>query len=501
MVRGLLWSAAALSGANGLGMRTAWADDEAPTGFGDVVAQAQALAEREFGDRPPAGPGELAELTYDQYHDIRFRREHALWVEQGLGFEVDLFHPGFRFMRPVEVYDVDGTGGHPVTLSPEMFDYGPRVTPPASDTDLAFTGFRARAPINAPDRLDEFAVFQGGTRFRAVGSGQRYGVSARGLAINTADADGEEFPDFTAFWLIRPVQGDSTMTVLALMDSPSIAGAYRFQIRPGESTVIDVDTVLFPRRQVAKIGLGPLTSMFLYDASARAGYDDFRTAVHNSDGLQMLTGNGERIFRPLANPSRLQISAFQDTNPRGFGLVQRNRHFADFQDLDSRFDLRPSTWVEPVGEWGPGSVVLVEIPTDAETNDNIVAYWRPSAPFEPGSRTDLSYRLHYCSTPPDNVPLARVAATRGGRGGDGRRRLFVIDFVGLPAIERMPRAEVSQSNGVILNVMAEPNPVDGSYRVSFEVDPGDESLVELRVVLVGDAGPVSETWLYRWTSA
>lgn len=500
-MRGLLWSAAAVSGAHGFGIRAAWADDEPPTGFGDVVEQARVLAEREFATPPPAGPGDLAELSYEQYHDIRFRREHALWVGQGLGFEVDLFHPGFRFMRPVDIYNVDEAGAHPVALAPEMFDYGPRVTPPAPDSDLAFTGFRARYPINAPDRLDEFAVFQGGTRFRGVGSGQRYGVSARGLALNTADAEGEEFPDFTAFWLMKPVQGDSTMTVLALMDSPSLSGAYRFQIRPGEATVIDVDTVLFPRRQLTKVGLGPLTSMFLYDASARVGYDDFRTAVHNSDGLQMLTGNGERIFRPLANPSRLQISAFQDTNPRGFGLVQRNRRFADFQDLEARFDLRPSTWVEPIGDWGPGAVILVEIPTEAETNDNIVAYWRPSTPFEPGSRTELSYRLHYCSTPPDNVPLARVAATRGGRGGDGRRRLFVIDFVGLPAAERMPRAEVSQSNGVILNVMAEPNPVDGSYRVSFEVDPGDESLVELRVVLVGDAGPVSETWLYRWTSA
>ena len=490
-----------MTGVQGSGLRPVWADDEPPTSFDDIVGQARALAERDFANPPQAGPDDLAGLSYEQYHDIRFRREHALWVEQGLGFEVDLFHPGFRFMRPVDMFDVDESGVHPLSLAPDMFDYGPRVTPPASDADLAFTGFRVRAPLNAPDRLDEFAVFQGGTRFRAVGSGQTYGVSARGLAINTADAEGEEFPDFTAFWLMKPVRGDSTMTVLALMDSPSITGAYRFQIRPGEATVIDVDTVLFPRRQVAKIGLGPLTSMFLYDASARAGYDDFRTAVHNSDGLQMLTGNGERIFRPLANPSLLQISAFQDNNPRGFGLVQRNRRFADFQDLDARFDLRPSTWVEPIGDWGSGAVILVEIPTEAETNDNIVAYWRPSTPLEPGSRTDLSYRLHYCTTPPDNVPLARVAATRGGRGGDGRRRLFVIDFVGLPAAERMPRAEVSQSNGVILNVTAEPNPVDGSYRVSFEVDPGDESLVELRVVLVGDAGPVSETWLYRWTSA
>ena len=499
-----------MAGTNGMDMGGAWAEEPAPddtlaaaapTSFDDVVAQAERLAGQDFETPSAAGPDKLADWSYEQYQDIRFRREHALWVDQNVGFEVDLLHPGFRFMRPVDIYDVDATGSHPLSLSPDLFDYGPRVDAPVDPVDLAFTGFRARYPINAPDRVDEFAVFQGGTRFKAVGSGQRYGVSARGLAINTAGAEGEEFPDFTAFWLMKPVQGDSTMTVVALMDSPSISGAYRFQIRPGESTVIDVDSVLFPRRQVSKIGLGPLTSMFLYDSSSRAGYDDFRTAVHNSDGLQMLTGNGERIFRPLANPSRLQISAFLDNNPRGFGLVQRRRQFSDFQDMEARFDLRPSTWVEPIGDWGAGSVVLVEIPTDAETNDNIVAYWRPSAPFEPGSRTALSYRMHFCSTPPDNVPLARVAATRGGRGDDGRRRLFVIDFVGLPASERMPRVDVSQSKGVVLNVTSQPNPVDGSYRVSFEVDPGDESLVELRAVLVGDSGPVSETWLYRWTGA
>ena len=501
-MRGLMWTAAAFAGSDRIGVSSALADDAPPPAtFENVVDMAQALAAGDFKEPYAAGPGELGELTYEQYHDIRFRRDQALWAGQELGFEVDLFHPGFRFMRPVDIYSVDGEGSRRVTLAPEMFEYGPRVAHPPVPDNLAFTGFQARAPINAPDRLDEFAFFQGGTRFRAIGSGQRYGVSARGLALNTADADGEEFPDFKAFWLLKPIQGDSTMTVLALMDSPSVAGAYRFQIRPGEATVIDVNMVLFPRRQVAKAGLGPLTSMFLYDATARAGYDDFRPAVHNSDGLQMLTGNGERIFRPLSNPSRLQISAFMDTNPRGFGLVQRNRSFAGYQDIGARFDLRPSTWVEPIGDWGAGSIVLVEIPTEAETNENIVAYWRPSVPFEPGTRTELGYRLHYCDTPPDNVPLARVTATRGGRGTDGRRRLFVIDFEGLPASERAPRAEVSQSIGVILNVVAEPNPVNNTFRVRFEVDPGDEALVELRVVLVGDGGPVSETWLYRWTSS
>lgn len=347
--------------------------------------------------------------------------------------------------------------------------------------------------------MNDFATFQGASYFRVVADGQRFGLSARGLAINTAEGGGEEFPHFRDFWLIRPEVGATSMVALALLDSPSTTGAYRFTMRPGPVTIVDVELMLFPRRRIDKIGLAPLTSMFLFDATTRFGHDDYRNAVHDSNGLQILTGGGERIFRPLANPSRLQISAFVDRDPRGFGLVQRSRRFSDFHDLEARYDLRPSAWIEPVGDWGPGAVVLVEIPTEFETNDNIVAFWRPDEPVEPSQPLNLAYRMHWCDTVPDSDSLARAMSTRCGQGGDGGRRLFVVDFADMPPDVPAPTVEVSASDGEIVNVAGAVNPATGGFRTSFELDPGDASLVELRLVLTAASVPVSEIWLYRWT--
>lgn len=466
-----------------------------------VVDIAERLARDPF--QPPRQMDQhgLADLSYDQYRDIRYRTDRALWRGEGRRFEIDLLHTGFHYRRPVDISVVEDGTARGIAFARELFDYGPRTSPPPSEEGLAFSGFRARHPLNSPDRIDDVVVFQGASYFRAVAAGQRFGLAARGLGINTAEADGEEFPHFRTFWLTQPAPGADSLTAFALLDSPSTTGAYRFTVRPGAATVIDVDLVLFPRWRIDKIGLAPLTSMFLFDATARAGHDDYRNAVHDSNALQIHAGSGERILRPLANPARLQISAFMDHNPRGFGLVQRSRRFTDFQDLEARYDLRPSAWVEPVGDWGPGAVILVEIPTESETNDNIVAFWRPSEPVEPPHPFRLRYRLHWCAIVPDAGGRARVVGTRCGLSADRQRRLFVVEFAGLPAEIPAPIAELSASSGEIVNVVGRTNPATGGFRVSFELDPGDETLVELRLVLVGTAGPMSETWLYRWTSS
>lgn len=468
--------------------------------FGTVLGEAEALAKRPFAEPQVNDPNRYNDLTYEQYRDIRFRRDRALWADKGLNFQVDLFHPGFRFRTPVEIQVVDGGKSEPLVFSPELFEYGPSVTAPADPAGLAFSGFRVRAPINNPGAFDEFAVFQGASYFRAVAKGQRYGLSGRGLAINTGDAEGEEFPHFRKFWLIRPEPGATALVVLALLDSPSTSGAYRFTIRPGSVTSIDVELVLFPRVELPRVGFAPLSSMYLFGPSHRTGHDDYRNAVHDSNGLQILTGVGERVFRPLANPSRLQVSAFLDRGPRGFGLVQRNRSFADFQDLDTRYEMRPSAWVEPIGDWGSGAVVLVEIPAETETNDNIVAYWRPSEPARAGRPYALTYRLLWCDQPPGEVTVARVAGTRGGLSADRRRRLFIVEFDGLQRDLPEPTVDVGASRGTISNVVARWSS-GNLFRVKFELDPGRETLIELRLLLKRDQVPVSETWLYRWTPA
>lgn len=469
--------------------------------FGTVLGEAEALSKRPFAEPQVNDPNRYNDLSYEQYRDIRFRRDRALWVDKGLNFQVDLFHPGFRFRTPVEIQVVDGGRSEPLAFSPELFEYGPSVTAPADAAGMAFSGFRVRTPINAPGAMDEFAVFQGASYFRAVAKGQRYGLSARGLAVNTGDAEGEEFPHFRKFWLIRPEAGATTLVVLALLDSPSTAGAYRFTIRPGGITSIDVELVLFPRVDLPKVGFAPLSSMFLFGPSHRSGHDDFRNAVHDSNGLQILTGVGERVFRPLANPSRLQVSAFLDRGPRGFGLVQRSRAFGDFHDLDNRYEMRPSAWVEPIGDWGSGAVVLVEIPAETETNDNIVAYWRPSEPVRTGRPYALTYRLLWCDQPPSEGVTARVTTTRGGLSADRKRRQFVVEFEGVSREAGEPTVDVGASRGTISNVVGRWSTGANVYRVKFELDPGRETLIELRLLLKRDQAPVSETWLYRWTPA
>jgi glucans biosynthesis protein len=386
-----------------------------------------------------------------------------------------------------------------VRFNSEVFDYGEGVPPPAADEVSGYSGFRVRYPINSADVLDEFLLFQGASYFRAVGRGQIYGLSARGLAVRTAEKEGEEFPAFTRFWIERPAVGATTLVIHALLDSPSVTGAYTFTVEPGEATRMDVRCALYPRVDLKSFGVAPLTSMFLFDPSNRIRFDDFRAAVHDSDGLQMVTGAGERLWRPLANPRELQISEFLDSDPRAFGLTQRARSYDDYADAEARYELRPSLWVEPQDKWGTGAVELVEIPSDKETHDNIVAFWRPAETLLAGERYDYGYRLQWLALPQDSAPVARVAATRIGQSRDRDHRLIVVDFDQVGALPRDVQAVVTASAGVVANVIGTAFPATRQYRASFELEPQNKDFIELRLVLIANGKPWSETWLYRWT--
>jgi glucans biosynthesis protein len=473
-------------------------DNGTPFNRDALLSEAQRLSREPFEKAMPQGLGALGELSYDQYRDIRFQRGASIWEREGRGFTVDLFHPGFIYKAPIQIDLVVGGRARPVRFTPEVFDYGPTVKRPDHDGALGYSGFRVRYAINSPDVLDEFLLFQGASYFRAVGRGQIYGLSARGLAVKTGDEEGEEFPAFRRFWIERPPVGATSLVIHALLDSPSVTGAYTFTITPGDDTRMDVQCALFPRVKLESFGIAPLTSMFLLDASNRARFDDFRDAVHDSDGLQMLSGAGERIWRPLANPRKLQLSLFMDSDPQGFGLGQRKRSYADYGDAEAHYELRPSLWIEPQEKWGRGAVELVEIPSEKETHDNIVAFWRPAQALEAGGRYDYRYRLHWLATPPDKL-VARVVSTRIGRAVDGDRRLIVVDFdragAGVPGL----RALVAASAGEVSRVNTQPITATKQYRASFELDTKGEDLIELRLMLLSGDKPWSETWLYRWT--
>lgn len=487
-----------LAAASPLLAGAARAQEGLPFTHASLIEAARQLAENDHKPAEDRLSDEVANLTYDQYRDIRYKSDRSIWAGEGLGFTVDLFHPGSFFKIPVDISIVEGGTAHRIAFSPDLFDYGPTVPKFDAGKVDGFAGFRVRRPINSADVWDEFLVFQGASYFRAVAPGQQYGLSARGLAVKTGDAEGEEFPAFTRFFIEKPEPDAGVLVIHALLESASVTGAFRFTVRPESEIVMDVEAALFARVAIDKVGLAPLTSMFMFDSTNRSRFDDFREAVHDSDGLLIVNGAGERLWRPLANPELLQISSFLDRRPQGFGLIQRRHRFSDFEDLEARYDLRPSLWVEPVGDWGEGAVVLVEIPTSREIHDNIVAFWRPSQPFAPGQQNNVTYRLRW-GEGPGHQRVARVLATRVGLNFEMDRRLFVVDFEALPEGAEA-EIDLSASAGEIRNANLQPNHVQGGLRASFEVDPKGAELIEFRLRLVGGGKALSETWMYRWTA-
>ena len=464
-----------------------------------ILDIARQLARRPFV--PPSNdlPDVFASLNYEQYVGIKALPGAHLWGD-GRGISVEPLHRGFVFTNPVSLFLVENGLVRRVAYDRSQFEYG-RLNVPPSLPDIGFSGFRLYSSFGNGHPVD-FAIVQGATFFRALARGQNYGVVARALTLKPAEARGEEFPIFRAFWLERPTPAANVITMHGIIDSESTAGAVRMTFRPGEMTIVDVETSLFPRVNLEHVGVGGMGATYLFGPNDRRNVDDTRPAVYDSSGLEMLNGRGEWLWRPLQNPETLQISAFVDASPRGFGLIQRERSYEAFQDDEQHYELRPSLWIEPLGDWGQGSVQLLEIPTDSEINDNVLAYWRPKAPVPAGSELSLAYRQYWCWLAPERPPLATVATTRVGRGSTGRRRRFAIDFAGdvlgeSPASDLKPTLTVAP--GTVQNLRAWPYPERRTVRVAFELDPGNENACEMRLILEAGGKPISETWLYRWT--
>jgi periplasmic glucans biosynthesis protein len=480
-------------------------------GFANVRQLAHERAAHDYRPVSDALPAALANLNYDQYRDIRFRAESALWHGLAL-FEVEFFHRGYLTRQRVNIFEVAPAGVSPIEYNPRLFSFGHLAKPPKVAASLGFAGFRVHYPLQAPAYKDELIVFLGASYFRALGRNQRYGASARGLAVDTAAPSGEEFPTFTDFWLVRPKPTDRTLTIYALLDSRSVAGAYQFEIRPGGITQVEVHCELYPRRAIGKLGVAPLTSMFFFgeDAAGRR-FDDYRSQVHDSDGFMAQTGQGQWIWRPLANPRELRVNRFMDDNPRGFGLIQRERDFSHYGDVEAQYQLRPSYWVQPLGNWGKGGVELVEIPSDEEIHDNIVAYWVSEQAVAAGKPLSFAYLLSAYLQSPLWPPGGRVITTRSGNPamGDnkghfppGARRILVDfaggDLDGLAAVQPV-KAETSADNGHIEAVTVQRIAATGAWRVAMVVTPRAKKPVDLHCYLTLYGEVLTESWVYQWT--
>jgi glucans biosynthesis protein len=463
---------------------------------------ARILAAKPFEQAPVNVPPSLLKLNYDQYRDIRFRPSESLWRRDRLPFELQFFHPGFSFDHTVQINVLTGRTFEPVPFSTALYDYGANHIPSASSS-MGFAGFKILYPLNKPG--DELGAFLGVSYFRFLCQHAYYGLSARGLALNTGEPGGEEFPVFREFWVEKPAADAKTLNVYALLDSPTAAGAYRFQVTPGAETVTQVHEVVYCRHNPAVLGLAPLTSMFWHGKNTNVSYNDFRPEVHDSDGLMLNTGAGEWIWRPLVNPNATSIASFSDANPRGFGLIQRERQFENYQDLEAYYHMRPSAWVEPVGQWGRGVVRLVELHAPDETADNITAFWVPETLPPAGEPIELTYKLHWFM---DQIhpPAGFVVATRQGRTATQETELerFVVEFGGAYLTQQGPDPQIQPvvtvgAGATFVNAILQKNQFNGTWRVAFAIRPdGTNRPVELRCFLRKTPHVLTETWSYLW---
>lgn len=456
-------------------------------------------------------PELLSELDYDQHRAIRYSPGRALWNDSKGNYRLQAFHPGWLYSNTVELFEIADGAVRPLVFSGADFEYGaPLEANKFRDLDLpGIAGFRLHHPLNLPEVFDELIVFLGASYFRALGKGNAYGLSARGLALDTAVAGPEEFPRFTRFYLERPEKGAGDIHLYAELDSERVAGAYRFSIKPGLNTVVEVDARIFLRGKVERLGIAPLTSMFLYGENDRVGFDDYRPEVHDNDGLMILRGDGQRLWRPLRNPDTLALSFFREESPAGFGLLQRDRNFDHYQDTEATYQRRPSLWIEPVNDWGSGQVMLAEIPTDKEIHDNIVAFWVPDAKASAGSEHRFAYRMIWGSDPDPGTELARVVATGTGHGGasasdpDPNLRKFVVEFggdatSGLGA-DAPVEARLGVLNGSVSNTYVQ-RLESGTWRAIIDVErEAAHHSVELVLALQLDGTDITETWLYQWS--
>ncbi|MCJ2035116.1 glucan biosynthesis protein [Methylobacterium sp. J-068] len=515
VVQGLA-SAALVAGSAEAPARAQEGRPTTPFGFPDVERRAQDLAKLPYDARVPALPAPIAKLDYDAWRDIRFKPDKA-FLGEGSPFRLQLFHLGFLYTRPVTVNLVRGGVATPIPYQSSLYDMGRTKLDRALPVDLGFAGLRIHAPLNKPNLLDELIVFLGASYYRFLGRDQLYGLSARGLAVNVEGTAGpEEFPVFREFWVVAPETHADALVIHALLDGPSLTGAFRFTVAPGDETSVAVTATLVPRVDLATVGLAPLTSMFFIGENDRRHTDDYRPELHDSDGLQIAAGSGEWLWRPLDNPRDRRISTFGDRDPKGFGLMQRDRRFESYQDLEASYDRRPGYFVEPEGAWGEGAVMLMELPTDTEVNDNIVACWRPAQAYPAGIPVRLAYRVRAIGDAPLH-PGARVVNTfgvapvasgtaKGAEAKAGLTRRFLVDFAGGDLAYYLPAPDTVEvvagtSAGRITATSIAPNPHDKGFRAAIDVtlDATGQS-ADLRVFLRAGGRALSETWVYSWTA-
>lgn len=464
------------------------------------LARARAAAPY-VGPKSGDVPAVLKSLSREAYAAIHPAEGRTVWADRDLGYTLEPLLRGAIFETPVSLYVVQNGLVQPIAYDKTAY-VAPGLTLPDLTAETAFSGFRLRARFGDSDPLSDFALFQGASFFRLVAQGQDFGINARALALRPADARGEEFPLFRALFIETPTPGQP-IVVHALAESESATAAFKLTLTPGrEVSTAAIDGIVFARAELDHIGLGGMQGSYLFGPLDRNRVDDLRAAAFSVEGLAIHNGYGEPIWRPVHNPEALQVSAFLDRGPKGFGLMQRARAYDDFQDDARHWEQRPSLWLELQDNWSEGAVTLLEIPSDSELNENVFAYWRPKAKLAKGAEMRFLCRQHWSKGWPDPLPpeIARVRDSRCGHGASGTRRLFAVDFEGAALFETGDiDVDLVASAGAITRQERFRYPDRKTLRILFELDPGSERASELRLALRRGQDRISETWLYRWT--
>lgn len=476
--------------------------------FQTVIDKAEKLAQSAW-HKPEQIPRFLRELSYHDYQGIRFKPESSLWQEQSTPFQVMLVPPGLFYQHAVAIHLIEDGTPRRLNFDKAWFSYPNSEVEKLIPADLGFAGFKLTFPFNTPDVRNQFLVFAGASYYRAVGQDNNFGLSGRGMAVDTGLSNGEEFPAFVEFWLHKPEPKAQSMTFYGLLDSKSLAGAYQFTVTPGVNTTIEVESVLFPRQTVELAGIAPLTSMFYYGQNTLRPSGEWRPEVHDSDGLLIHEGvTDEWLWRPLNNPATLAMDYFATQRVKGFGLLQRDTDFRSYMDPEARYGTRPSAWIEPAEEWGKGHVVLTQLPTPDETNDNIVAFWTPQAKLEAGADYRFAYTARFGSAELPGSSMARNVDTFLGDGkriggGDQQGAVRIIaDFFGGPLAERTADAPITASvtameEGELLEQYVEYVPAMERWRLSLLLRPAAGRPLSVRAFLREGEEALSETWTYQ----
>lgn len=476
--------------------------------FQTVIDKARTLASESY-QAPPVIPKFMRDLSYDQYQDIRFDPAKSLWRESASHFQVMLLPPGLFYSHPVTINIVDAQGVHALPFRRDVFTFDDPELEKRIPPDLGYAGFKLTYPMQGDELHNQVLVFAGASYFRAVGRDNAFGLSARGLALDTGLPSGEEFPSFVEYWLVRPAPAANEMVLYALLDGRSVTGAYAFTITPGPVTSVAVKATLIARTPLKLPGMAPLTSMFYYGDNTTRPLGEWRRQVHDSDGLLIHDGlSGEWLWRPLLNPRTLQTDAFAVTSVRGFGLLQRDQDFRDYLDTEAQYHLRPSAWVKPQGDWGKGQVVLVQLPSPNETNDNIVAFWTPAQQVAAGEPFTLEYTLQFGEAAIAGEPMGQAIKTlvgdgnRTGGGASAGAYRLIVDFAGGPLDKLSSRAKIigavtALENGEVLDHYVEYVPAQRCWRLSILAQPAADGRLVLRAFLKREQETLTETWTYR----